>query len=103
MKEDRFWWLAMALGLLRELDECDNQYIGGLVKAAAMGELPDEPRLYYLIRQSPKATHHDYYLVRSGNTRVELPNYREPDARWTWDECERVDSNHVYKRVLVEE
>ena len=28
MKEDRFWWLAMALGLLRELDECDNQYIG---------------------------------------------------------------------------
>lgn len=27
MKEDRFWWLAMALGLLRELDERDNQYI----------------------------------------------------------------------------
>jgi len=24
----RFWWLALALGLLRELDERDNQYIG---------------------------------------------------------------------------
>ena len=28
MEEDRFWWLALALGLLRELDERDNQYIG---------------------------------------------------------------------------
>jgi len=27
IEEDRFWWLAMALGLLRELDERDNQYI----------------------------------------------------------------------------
>lgn len=27
MEEDRFWLLAMALGLLRELDERDNQYI----------------------------------------------------------------------------
>lgn len=27
MKEDRFWWLALALGLLCELDERDNQCI----------------------------------------------------------------------------
>ena len=27
MKEDRFWWLALALGMLRELEERDSQYI----------------------------------------------------------------------------
>lgn len=61
------------------------------------------PRLYYLVRYYPKAAQHDYYLTRSGNARVELPNYRGPDAQWTWDECERVDSKYRYKRVLVEE
>ncbi|WP_462399790.1 hypothetical protein [Lacticaseibacillus pantheris] len=83
--------------------ETFKSYIGGLVKAAAMGELPDEPRLYYLVRYYPHAAQHDYYLVRQGNTRVELPGYRGLDAQWTWDECERVDSKHVYKRVLVED
>lgn len=62
-----------------------------------------DPRLYYLVRYYPHAAQHDYYLVRSGNTRVELPNYRYPDAQWTWDECERVDPEHKYKRVLVED
>lgn len=84
------------------MTETFKSYVGGLVKAAAMGELPDEPRLYYLVRYYPKAAQHDYYLVRQGNTWVELPNYRGPDAQWTWDECEQVDSKHVYKRVLVE-
>lgn len=80
-----------------------REYIGGLVKSAAMGELPDEPRLYYLVRYYPRAAHYEYYLTRSGHTRVELPGYRGLDAQWTWDECERVDSKHRYKRVLVEE
>ncbi len=61
------------------------------------------PRLYYLVRYYPKAVQHDYYLTRSGNTRVELPGYRYPDAQWTWDECERIDPGYKYKRVLVEE
>lgn len=60
------------------------------------------PRLYYLVRYYPHSAQHNYYLVRSGHTRVELPGYRGPDAQWTWDECEQVDSKHVYKRVLVE-
>jgi hypothetical protein len=60
-------------------------------------------RLYYLVRYYPKAAQHDYYLVRSGHTRVELPGYRYPDAQWTWDECERVDPGYKYKRVLVED
>lgn len=60
------------------------------------------PRMYYLVRYYPKAAQHDYYLVRQGRQRVELPGYRGPDAQWTWDECERIDSKHRYKRVLVE-
>jgi hypothetical protein len=27
MKEDRSWWAVLALGLLRELEERENQYI----------------------------------------------------------------------------
>lgn len=27
MKEDRSWWAVLALGLLRELEERDNQHI----------------------------------------------------------------------------
>jgi hypothetical protein len=61
------------------------------------------PRLYYLVRYYPRAAQHDYYLVRQGRQRVELPGYRGPDAQWTWDECEQVDSKHRYKRVLVED
>lgn len=61
------------------------------------------PRLYYLVRYYPRAAQHDYYLTRSGHTRVELPGYRGPDAQWTWDECERIDPGYKYKRVLAED
>lgn len=72
-------------------------------KAFIAGSSTAHPRLYYLVCYYPHAAQHDYYLTRSGNTRVELPNYRGHDAQWTWDECEQVDSKHVYKRVLVED
>jgi hypothetical protein len=86
------------------MTETFKQYIGGLVKAAAIAASSTaHPRLYYLVRYYPHAVQHDYYLVRSGNTRVELPGYRGPDAQWTWDECEQVDPGYKYKRVLVEE
>jgi hypothetical protein len=93
------------------MTETFRQHVARVVGQEAHRMTPDDwahitdatPRLYYLVRYYPHAAQHDYYLVREGNTRVELPGYRGPDAQWTWDECERVDSKHRYKRVLVEE
>ena len=32
MKEDRFWWLAMALGLLRELEDREERDGGYIIR-----------------------------------------------------------------------
>ena len=93
------------------MTETFEEYVGGLVYEANRNLTPDDwkhiidgirPRLYYLVRYYPHAAQHDYYLVRSGHTRVELPGYRGRDAQWTFEECQSVDPQHHYKWVLVE-
>ncbi|KRL86414.1 hypothetical protein FC50_GL000936 [Lacticaseibacillus pantheris DSM 15945 = JCM 12539 = NBRC 106106] len=96
--------------------ETFREYIGGLVYEANRNLTPDDwkratgdtphathPCRYYMRRYRYQKAQHWYYLVRDGDYIVELPNYHGPEAKWTTAECKRVDPEHKYERILVED